>query len=976
MKIMKKVVGLGLALFLVLSLMSLPPAAPAAAANEGSFVFFQVNGGSSASVSPNGQVTFTFSFMPNIDMTHGTVQIVDVPDNSLATELAHSPNPFEWVNKSAGSPCNGSITYSVANNSGSTFTVYAIFTMQTGSDSFFITSTPVSVNVQNALTIQKTTTATSVVPGSTITYQINVINSSGGQASNVVVSDLLNANLIYSSSTYTPSISGQALSWNLGTMQNNQVAAISLTVQVSTAAVSGTVVNNTAQVTATGFGSSSSTSGNTLIQTAQLNFTKSVDKTTVGPGGQLNYTIRFSNPLGSPTLSNVQIQDTLPPYTGYSTHSTNMGQATPVTSGSNVVYWNIGTMLPGTVVLATLQVTVFTTVPYNIFIQNSATVSGYMNQGGTVVPISISPAVAPQVTVVPSVFIISKTVSPSIVQPGQQVSFTITYRNNSSGTVSPITNCKIVDTVDSRISNVAFSGVTPVLSGATYTWSLGTLAPGQSGTVSFIGTVNYSVTAGTTIANTALISGDNVAQVSSTCQILVGLPSPITLSKSVSASTIAPGSSASYSISYSNPTTNPTIPTLVITDTLPQGLTFQGGTGGYNQNGTVFTWTLSNIPPGSTGTVTLSALLDPNATPGSTITNFVSASPGGANPVSASASFQVGSMAPSMLEIIKLATADSVKAGEYITYLITYANNGNLLMPAVVIEEPIPANTTFLNGNPSPAVDPTRNVISWNVGDLPPGANGTLMAQFTVPSTVPDGTVISNIAVGKVSGFQDVTTATVNVQVGAIFHGAYIKGYPDGTFQPERPITRAEIATMLTRILVLPTGVTVTVPPDVPQNHWAYSYIAAVIFQGVMTGYPDGTFLPEQPITRAELATVMERARGLFPLIVAPPTFPDIAGHWATGNIEAAHRAMFITGYPSGDFRPDQTITRAETVTLIDRSFGRGPLIGTGSDPIFPDVPSVHWAFAWVYEAALSHRGLHTIDGNEMLVEIINQPPT
>ncbi|MCX5975277.1 MAG: S-layer homology domain-containing protein, partial [Coprothermobacterota bacterium] len=454
-----------------------------------------------------------------------------------------------------------------------------------------------------------------------------------------------------------------------------------------------------------------------------------------------------------------------------------------------------------------------------------------------------------------------------------------------------------------------------------------------------------------------------------------GVPNNITLAKTVDKTNVLPGETVNYTIAYSNPTTNPTLPALTITDTLPPGLTFLGGSTGFTQTGTVLNWTVSNLPPGQTGTVTLAALLDPAATVGSTVTNTAVASLSGMTPVSAAATFQVGSLAPSMLQLVKIATADSVKSGEYITYLITYNNNGNMLLPSVIIEEPIPANTTFLNGNPSPTVDTVNNKISWNVGDLPPGANGTMMAQFTVPSTVVDGTLIANVITGKVSGFQNAVTATVLILVGPVFHRAYIKGYLDKTFLPEKPVTRAEIATILSRILSLDTTMTANIGSDVPSNHWAFPYINAVVFSGVMNGYPDGTFGPERSITRAELATVMVRARGLFSLIVAPPTFPDIAGHWAAGNVEAAQRASFITGYPSGDFRPDQTITRAETVTLIDRSFGRGPLIGTGLTPLYSDVPSVHWAFSWVAEAAMSHRGLHTSDGNEMLIEVSTEPP-
>ncbi|MGB9834483.1 MAG: S-layer homology domain-containing protein, partial [bacterium] len=435
---------------------------------------------------------------------------------------------------------------------------------------------------------------------------------------------------------------------------------------------------------------------------------------------------------------------------------------------------------------------------------------------------------------------------------------------------------------------------------------------------------------------------------------------------------ILPGADALFTITVSNPTTNPTIPTLTITDTLPAELTFKGASQGYTRTDSVVTWTISNLAPGATGTVTLAATVIPTVPVGSTVTNTAVLEVGGLEPVRASASFQVGQAPASPLKVAKLATADSVKGGEYITYIIIYANTGNTLLPGAKIEEYAPANTTFLNGNPSPVVGPEAGKLTWNLGDLPPGANGTIIAQFSVASTVSGGTVIENVAKGKVSGYQDSLSPTVYVTVGQVQHSAFIQGYPDGTFRPEKPITRAEIAAILTRIMGLNPQ---TAPnpnfADVQSTHWAFGYISAVVNAGIMQGYPDRTFRPDQSITRAELATVMVRARGLFPLIVAPPTFPDIAGHWAAGYIEAAQRAMFITGYPSGDFRPDQSITRAETVTLIDRSYGRGPLSGPNVSQTFPDVPVAHWAFAWIAEAAQSHYGVHSVEGKEILINYL-----
>jgi hypothetical protein len=194
-------------------------------------------------------------------------------------------------------------------------------------------------------------------------------------------------------------------------------------------------------------------------------------------------------------------------------------------------------------------------------------------------------------------------------------------------------------------------------------------------------------------------------------------------------------------------------------------------------------------------------------------------------------------------------------------------------------------------------------------------------------------------------------------------HYRYIKGYPDGQFKPEQSITRAEVATILTRITGrISAADNAALYPDVNPAHWAVPYIKAARARGLMLGDPDGKFRPDQPISRAEVAMIALRFKALQPLAIK--AFPDTAGHWADSMINAVGKAGYVLGYPDGTYRPDQPITRAEFVTVINRLLGRGPLLGRPA-PTFPDVTTEHWAYGQVEEAGTSHGFVPASDRTE-----------
>ncbi len=179
----------------------------------------------------------------------------------------------------------------------------------------------------------------------------------------------------------------------------------------------------------------------------------------------------------------------------------------------------------------------------------------------------------------------------------------------------------------------------------------------------------------------------------------------------------------------------------------------------------------------------------------------------------------------------------------------------------------------------------------------------------------------------------------------------YMQGYPNGTFQPARRMTRAELAEILFRLAVdrseqplVESSASQNRPnyTDVAGQNWAAEAIDTVTTTGWMKGYSSSTFAPERPITRAEMATVLARWKNLSG--AASATFPDTTGHWAKDDIARVQQADYMHGMPDGSFQPDQTLSRAEAVTLFNRVWKREPVSFTNSSR-WSDVPVGHWAF-------------------------------
>ncbi|MGX1831370.1 S-layer homology domain-containing protein [Paenibacillus taichungensis] len=179
----------------------------------------------------------------------------------------------------------------------------------------------------------------------------------------------------------------------------------------------------------------------------------------------------------------------------------------------------------------------------------------------------------------------------------------------------------------------------------------------------------------------------------------------------------------------------------------------------------------------------------------------------------------------------------------------------------------------------------------------------------------------------------------------------YIQGYTDGSFRPERNVTRAEMATLITRILGTSTLEGSHEFTDVTSSHWAQASISAAAQSGSVQGYTDGSFKPDQAITRAEMAVVLQPLLTSDQMTTAPTAFTDVNEHWAQQAVEQLSSAGVVTGYKDGMFRPSQPITRAEAVTMLNKLIGFQA--ETNAAGHWSDVPATHWAYEAIEAASI-----------------------
>jgi len=251
------------------------------------------------------------------------------------------------------------------------------------------------------------------------------------------------------------------------------------------------------------------------------------------------------------------------------------------------------------------------------------------------------------------------------------------------------------------------------------------------------------------------------------------------------------------------------------------------------------------------------------------------------------------------------------------------------------------------------------------LGDITPNVAHKISFENTVETDAKYGVTYTVTVTRYVRGTPDPKPPVLNKQD----HFAYIQGYTDGTVRPNTNITREQAAAIFYRLLTDASRAefeTDVCPfPDVEDTRWSYTAICTMANAGIVNGFEDGTFRPEENITRAQFATMA--ARFDSDEYNGADLFPDISTHWAKEYINRSAWKGWVNGFEDGTFRPDDNITRAQAVTLINRVLNRLP--ESPADLLsgmitFPDNMNTNeWYYLAIQEAANSHKYVMKADG-------------
>ena len=319
---------------------------------------------------------------------------------------------------------------------------------------------------------------------------------------------------------------------------------------------------------------------------------------------------------------------------------------------------------------------------------------------------------------------------------------------------------------------------------------------------------------------------------------------------------------------------------------------------------------------------------------------------------------------------------DSETAVEKMTFTNTYTYDAEVIPPAATIT----ANTTDTQGKPlagasfvltdsqgREAYTATSNASGIvRFSDVSNGTytlleksapKGYVASDETYTLTVSDSRITMN---GK--DYAPVTFVNRKAaELNRTDHLAFLSGYANGTFEPDRNMTRAEVTTMFARLLTEKMAADQTYSntfSDVAKSHWAANYIGYMQQFGIITGYADGSFRPDASVTRAEFATIASRFEKLTE---GTKSFSDVpSSHWAAKYINFAATRGWVNGYADGTFRPNNSITRAEvaavTCRLLERNADQSYIRSHLSElRAFTDVSESHWAYWYTMEAANGH---------------------
>jgi uncharacterized repeat protein (TIGR01451 family) len=521
--------------------------------------------------------------------------------------------------------------------------------------------------------ISKSVTPTpNVEPSDLLTYTISVLNDGHLDASGLyTVTDLIPQYTTYITSTPPAAQAGNVLTWLFSDpLTIGHSSVVTFLVQVGDHPLPDglSIVNDTYSVAgANVYAGAAGSPVAVTVQAPDLQITKSDYVEPIWAGGTLTYTLVYSN-SGGADATGVIISDTIDGMTDFV-------DSTPISSSNvgDTYYWDIGALSAGNSGSIVITVSVHSPLPSGTVLTNTAGISspmGYADQATEMTTVAGSP-----------VLHLLKEASTEIVEPGELITYTISYSNSGN---APAFGVRITDTID---GNTSFENSDPLPDGGSYYWDIGELWPSTTHQITLTVRVTDSLPNETILTNQVIIRDSG--RISDTNQATVTVQSaPILLvAKEASANVIEPGDTLTYTIWYSNTGNAPAIG-VVITDDLQAGLHFLSAEpspsiGGDQKQ----VWIFSSVNVGGPYSITLVVTSSNVITDMTDLTNQVTLSSVETSPVVVEETVTVHAVE---LSADKTSSAGLVKANEFITYTITVMNNGHAIADQVRITDTLP----------------------------------------------------------------------------------------------------------------------------------------------------------------------------------------------------------------------------------------------------------------------------------------------
>ena len=823
--------------------------------------------------------------------------------------------------------------------------------------------------------------------GDVLTYTITVENTGNTTLNNVLVTDTINGSGEFSLSTTDTGVALKDTTATIETLAVDKTVTITATYTVA-AGDAGQTLTNTAEATASdGTKDQPDNPPSVTVENPDWTVTKTVNNATPNVGDTITYTITVSN-TGNTTLNGLTVTDTMDD--GRTVTWGTLPKGVTRIDGTNNL--SISELASKTDVEITATYTVVATDAGATF-QNTVTVSD-----GTT---SETPDEPPEVTVNNPNVSINKTVSgmsgaDNRAVEGDALTYTISVKNSGNTKLDVAVSDDMWTA--GKVNSAELDGTTIDVSSGSYTIS--GLDVGESKSITYTYTVTAEDVTNGTIDNaaTADINGDGTPDAKHEITTPTGEPSLI-VDKTASEETVQVGAPITYTIEVKNDGYS-VMNNVVVRDTLwteDTELTVTGDvTGTYQVDEDGGKYYISEMKPGETLTITYTY----TPTEAGTLTNKVEVTadnlPDGEKP-NDEVTVEVTPEPVSSLTVNKsLAqvngsdyTGGKVSVGDKLTYTIQVTNTGNTTLSGVTVEDSLwnYEDAIQVDGQLAYVADGGTYTIKY---DIAPGDTVTITYTYIVLRSDAGDTLTNTATVttpdGGTTG-EDTTETPVDPvtpirppvdpdkpELNTEDHYAYIVGYPDGNVKPEGNITRAEVATIFFRLLTDESRDefwSQTNPySDVSEDDWYNNAVSTLTNAGIIDGYEDGTFKPNGNITRAEFATIA--VRFFEATYEGENLFPDIDGHWAQDYINEAANAGIVDGYPDGTFGPQKRITRAEAMTMVNRTIDRHPHEDhlLADMIVWPDNPETAWYYEQVQEATNSHEYTMNTDDEQNPYEI------